>query len=64
MSYGVDVVDAFQQGASYVSRILRGESVRTRLIYQFRCLPIRNRSESQDCQSAWPDYSALTAGGC
>ena len=26
MSYGVDVVDAFQQGASYVSRILRGES--------------------------------------
>jgi putative tryptophan/tyrosine transport system substrate-binding protein len=24
MSYGVDVVDAFQQGASYVSRILRG----------------------------------------
>jgi putative ABC transport system substrate-binding protein len=26
MSYGVDVVDAFQQGASYVSRILRGEN--------------------------------------
>jgi ABC-type uncharacterized transport system substrate-binding protein len=26
MSYGVDVVDAFQQGASYVSRILRGET--------------------------------------
>jgi putative ABC transport system substrate-binding protein len=26
MSYGVDVVDAFQQGASYVGRILRGEN--------------------------------------
>jgi putative ABC transport system substrate-binding protein len=26
MSYGVDVVDAFQQGASYVSRILGGEN--------------------------------------
>jgi putative tryptophan/tyrosine transport system substrate-binding protein len=26
MSYGVDVVDAFEQGASYVSRILRGEN--------------------------------------
>ena len=26
MSYGVDVVDAFRQGASYVSRILRGEN--------------------------------------
>ena len=26
MAYGVDVVDAFQQGASYVNRILRGEN--------------------------------------
>ena len=26
MAYGVDVVDVFQQGASYVSRILRGEN--------------------------------------
>jgi len=26
IAYGVDVVDAFQQGASYVSRILGGEN--------------------------------------
>jgi hypothetical protein len=58
MSYGLSYAERFQHAADYVDKILRGT--------QAGDIPVEQPTkfefvQSEDCQSAWPDYPAHTA---